>query len=197
MYILNLGAGKLEPLNLPPNGNFVVNLDQSYFTGLHAADIESYMNGHKKRGESTNHTVHCTTDAFEFMERTTLQFDRVVMYRFLEHIPFDRVLYFIYLVSTVVRQGGRVDVIVPDYKILAAMLLSEDDVLYHPGFEAHNIILTTELLNEPGCPHASIWTPQRIDKFWELEDRFKVIQTISPYKFDGRRIYLRSIIERK
>lgn len=197
MYILNLGAGKLEPLNLPSNGNFVVNLDQSYFTGLHAADIESYMNGHKKRGESTNHTVHCTTDAFEFMERTTLQFDRVVMYRFLEHIPFDRVLYFIYLVSTVVRQGGRVDVIVPDYKILAAMLLSEDDVLYHPGFEAHNIILTTELLNEPGCPHASIWTPQRIDKFWKLEDRFKVIQTISPYKFDGRRIYLRSIIERK
>lgn len=197
MYILNLGAGKLEPLNLSSNENFIVNLDQSYFTGLHAADIEHYMNEYKKQSKKENVTVQCKTDAFEFMERTTLQFDRVVMYRFLEHIPFDRVLYFIYLVSTIIRQGGRVDVIVPDYKILAAMLLSEDDVLYHPSFEAHNIMLTTEMLNEPGCPHASIWTPQRIDKFWELEDRFKVLQVLSPYKFDRRKIYLRAIIERK
>jgi len=197
MYILNLGAGKLEPLNIVSGRNFIVNLDQSYFTGLPPADIESYMRGHKKRGETNDVTVHCKADAFEFMERTRLQFDRVVMYRFLEHIPFDKVLYFIYLVSTVLKQGGRVDVIVPDYKILASMLIAEDDILYHPSFDAHNIILTTELLNEPGCPHASIWTPRRMDKFWELENRFRVIQTLSPYKFDGRRIYLRSIIERK
>ena len=197
MYILNLGAGKLKPLSLPKDSNFIINLDQSYFTGLLPEDAENYMRGYKKRGATNNVTIHCKTDAFEFMERTTLKFDRIVMYRFLEHIPFDRVLYFIYLVSTISKLGAIVDIIVPDYKILAKMLLAEDDILYLSALESHNIILTTELLNEPGCPHASIWTPQRIDKFWELENRFKVLKTESPFKFDSRNIYLRSIVERK
>jgi hypothetical protein len=52
------------------------------------------------------------------------------------------------------------------------------------------------MLNEPSCPHASIWTPQRITRFWELEGRFKTKELLPTIKFDGRDIYLRARVER-
>ena len=137
-------------------------------------------------------------DVFGFMERCRGLFDQVAIYRFLEHVTFTNVEYFIYLVSTVIKPGGLVDVIVPDYRILAKLILAEEENLQkpHKNFAAHNIKLTTELLNEPSCPHASIWTQARMKYFWELEERFKVISQESAFDFDGRDIYLRSVIER-
>jgi hypothetical protein len=125
-------------------------------------------------------------------------FDRVVIYRFLEHVSFTQVEYFIYLVSTLLKHNGVVDVIVPNYKHLADMILTEEFHHENPDFDFHawNILLTTELLNEPSCPHASIWTPQRMKYFWELEGRFRVSKQLESFKFDGREIYLRSLIER-
>jgi hypothetical protein len=58
-------------------------------------------------------------------------------------------------------------------------------------FPEHNILLTTELLNEPSCPHASIWTRNRAKYFFSLEGRFEVPHTWDSVKFDGRDIYLR------
>jgi len=137
---------------------------------------------------------YCKEDAFEFMERTSLIFDRLCAYRFLEHVPMDRVLYFIYLLSTVVKKGGLVDIIVPNYMTLADMILNEN--VNDSEFEAHNIILTTELVNEPGCPHASIWTKDRAIKFFQLEGRFNVKEIDENFVFDGRDIYLRILAER-
>ena len=113
------------------------------------------------------------------------------MYRFLEHISFTQVLYFIYLVSTCIHPGGVVDIIVPNYHTLAEILLKE--TVYDIEFEKQNILLTTELLNEPSCPHASIWTPERAKYFWEYEGRFSVPEdSIDPhFVYDGRNIYLR------
>ena len=79
--------------------------------------------------------------------------------------------------------------IVPDYFILSEMLMKErmDD----PEFEKHNIILSTEILNEPGAPHASIWTAPRASKFFQLEERFEVRNSRTAFEYDGRNIYLR------
>lgn len=202
MLILNIAAGKFAPLPMPEDSSmlpqYVLNIDTSYFSELTPSEVEKDMEQWYDDPDRVSKVVNLNMDIFEFMERTSFVFDRVVIYRFLEHVTFTQVEYFIYLVSTVIRAECIVDVIVPDYKILANMLINED---HYKGnndfnFEAHNILLTTELLNEPSCPHASIWTEERMKRFWELEGRFKVALQRSGYEFDGRHIYLRSLIKR-
>ena len=208
LIILNVAAGKFKPLPIMSNKEmlaspkFLVNVDTSYFSDTKPASVETECESwtrnilHERRSQE----FFLNEDAFEFMERTRLKFDRVSIYRFLEHVSFTQVEYFIYLVSTVTRKGALVDVIVPDYMILAEMIMNEENYMQNPmpgfNFASHNILLTTELLNEPSCPHASIWTKNRMKYFWELEGRFKVAAQHIGYKFDGRDIYLRAIIER-
>lgn len=199
MLILNVAAGKFEPLPLNPKENlmlpkFVLNVDTSYFDNVPAAVIESDIKSWEMDGDRINKTRNLNMDVFEFMERTSILFDRAVVYRFLEHVTFTNVEYFIYLLSTVTKKGALVDVIVPNYIQLAEMLLNDNPRM--SDFAEKNILLTTELLNEPSCPHASIWTKQRAIYFFELEKRFKVISTNEAFKFDGRDIYLRFIAER-
>jgi len=203
MLILNIAAGKFDPLPLTPDENllyprYILNVDTSFFSTTQAFMIEADMEQWAEDGDRITKRKNLNMDVFEFMERTSITFDRVVIYRFLEHVSFTQVEYFIYLVSTVLHKGGQVDVIVPNYKVLANMILQEDEYEENPDFkfEPHNILLTTELLNEPSCPHASIWTFERMKRFWELEGRFEVKCQNPNFDFDGRSIYLRSIIER-
>lgn len=204
MLILNIAAGKFDPLPIendyPMLPQYILNVDTSYFSKETPDQIETGIDCWLCDKDRTSNTTYLNIDVFEFMEKTRHVFDRVVIYRFLEHISFTQVEYFIYLVSTVLRKGGLVDVIVPDYDILADMILFEppykESTSIDFDFQAHNIKLTTELLNEPSCPHASIWTTHRMKRFWHLEGRFKVNDQLVSFKFDDRNIYLRSIIER-
>ncbi len=190
--ILNIAAGKIKPLELDAQKRFfLVNLDPMYYTYSSIEMIEDHYSSLHPTGKTTH---YCNSDAYEFMERTKMIFDKVCIYRFLEHIPFDKVLYFIYLVAGITEIGSEVDVIVPNYNTLASMILHED--INRLDFEKHNILLTTELLNEPSCPHASIWTAERVKYFWELEGRFKMKVIIPAFSFDGRDIYLRFKAER-
>jgi len=201
LKILNIAGGKSTPIldehesNIP---NYTLHVDTSYFSKDDAYYIETDMTGWLAQKRASTIDRYLSMDIFEFMERTRLKFDRITIYRYLEHVSFTQVEYFIYLVSTVLEKGGIVDIIVPNYKILAEMILNEDNYTANKDFtfEPWNILLTTELLNEPSCPHASIWTTERLRKFWRLEGRF-VVRSINPvYKFDGRDIYLRGQFER-
>jgi len=199
MRILNIAAGKFQPLPMSTKEDsmmpkFVLNVDTSYFTDTNAGELESCLHGWVMDGDRISMHRNLNMDVFEFMERTSVVFDRVVIYRFLEHVTFTQVEYFIYLVSTVLNKGGLVDVIVPNYIQLAEMIINDNP--NRSDFTEKNILLTTELLNEPSCPHASIWTPARMKRFWELEGRFRVGIQNQAFKFDGRDIYLRSFIER-
>lgn len=197
MLVLNIAAGKFAPLPLDATENimipkYVLNVDTSYFSENQASMIESNARHWEQDPDRISRTINLNMDAFTFMERTSLMFDRVVIYRFLEHVSFTQVEYFIYLVSTVLKKGGVVDVIVPNYTQLAEMILNDHNKIGSAEFVPHNITLTTELLNEPSCPHASIWTADRMKYFWELECRFRHKVSWPAYKFDGRDIYLRS-----
>ncbi len=194
MKILNIAAGKIKPISVPilSRVDCILNVDTSYYSDTKPEAIEDWVD---KWDGISNVEYFCNEDIFTFMERTKLKFDRICLYRFLEHIPMDKVLYFIYLVSTVAKQKSIIDVIVPNYETLAEMILTED----FPGdkdFEAHNILLTTELLNQPPDPHTTIWTPDRMKYFWELEGRFELKDINNNFDFDGRDIYIRAIMER-
>jgi len=187
--ILNIAAGKLQPLDIKDEDlkdTFIVNVDPMYMHCIEPAVVEYDW---KQWIGNRFYRANINMDAFVFMERTIINFDRVCIYRFLEHISFIQVMYFIYLISTVTEKNATVDIIVPNYLLLAKMLLGES--VKSPFFERDNILLTTELLNEPSCPHASIWTPDRAFHFWEMEGRFKVENVDPCFKFDGRDIYLR------
>jgi len=191
--VLNIAAGKFEPLDYNMDyPRFLINLDTMYYSCTPAAVIEY---DHHNWTKTIDKKYYCNEDAFGFMEKTQIFFSEICIYRFLEHVSFTQVPYFIYLLSTITKPGAIVDVIVPNYRILANMILTEDDP-NTLGFEGHNILLTTELLNEPSCPHASIWTADRAHYFFKLEKRFQVISIDESFEFDGRNIYLRFQAER-
>ena len=199
--ILNIAGGKLSPIPYPESkadlyhaDNSILHLDQMY---LDHTEINHIITRHQRaifKCRESRFDLLCNLDVYEFLERYHIPFDGITMYRFLEHVPKTKVLYFIYLLSTVLKVGGYIDVIVPDYEKLARRILSERP--FSPGFEAEDIITTFELLNEPYCPHSSIWTMNRVKHFLELEGRFKVTNMDPKFNFDGRDIYLRFQAER-
>ena len=189
--LLNIASGKILPLNLPER-YFLVNADIMYYYTSPPDIIEKDWVSWTK---DLNISHYSNSDIYEFMERTKMIFDMVYIYRFLEHVPMDKIEYFIYLLSTITKKGSVIDIIVPDYKKLAQMILDEK---IDENFPGNNIILTTELLNQPPDPHCSIWTIDRTKYFWELEKRFSVIEESMQrnFEFDGRDIYLRFFVER-
>lgn len=193
--ILNIAAGKFNPIGIDEiKRYFLVNLDTMYYLNETPENVECL---YKHWDDDTqthlnlpgNTTVKCTENAFQFMERTSIQFDRIACYRFLEHVQKTEVLYFIYLMSTCLKIGGEIDCIVPNYTLLAQRILEED--VRSPYFDADDIITTYELLNEPNSPHCSIWTAQRVEYFFALEGRFQIMDIHPVFEFDGRDIYLR------
>ena len=194
--VLNLGAGKtLYPMDTTPqqikNELFMVNLDPMYYNASPASVVETEHQIWLENGSNYGTMNKLDDEAMPLMERYALQFDQIVMYRYLEHVARHDLMYFIYLLSTSLKIGGTVDVVVPNYEKLAQRVLSEDTT--DPKFDRDDIITTTELLNEPSCPHASVWTPDRAKHYFEYEGRFIVdSKDIDPdFGFDGRNIYMR------
>jgi hypothetical protein len=195
--ILNIGAGKIKPLNLEPKNKYtILNLDFGYPTEKctlpqSLKDIESRMHQYYNNDIAE---FYSNWDMWYFLKEYSGTFDRVCMYRVLEHIPFDKVEYFIYMLSIVMSKGSHVDIIVPDMEKLAKLVLTLDPDLKR--FRSDYILATTEIVNEPNDPHTSIWTPKILKYIWELEGRFKVISILEDYDFDNRNIYMRARVER-
>lgn len=200
-FYLNLAGGKIDPLLdkfKESLSNKLINVDLCY--NYIKDDISNILEDlHNKD------ILYYDIDIYKFLENIPMTFKGIAIYRFLEHVALKDLLYFIYLLSTATKKGSFIDVIVPNYQLLAEQILSEDmvytekfkdDCPYNEKFQAHDILVTTELLNEPSCPHASIWTPKRAKYYFELEGRFIVKDIVPKYEFDGRDIYLRFTAER-
>jgi len=195
---LNIAAGKIYPIGFEDDGkNLLIQLDKMYWS---INPVDAIEQNHEKwlRGLPIQNITNTNTDAFEFLGNYKYAFDYISSYRFLEHITKPDVQGFIYLLSTALKMGGTLDIIVPNYETLADIILNETitEDTPHVEWERHDTLLTYELLNEPSMPHASIWTPQRIKYFFGLEERFKIVSIDPDYVFDGRDIYIRAIMER-
>jgi predicted SAM-dependent methyltransferase len=185
MKILNLAGGKLPPISLPPKFK-LLNLDKSYFSEVTPIAIEDWM---KYSEYQRNEEYFLNYDAFEFLERTTLKFDIICIYRFLEHISKINVLYFIYLLSNCLQVGGVIDVIVPDAKKLAKMIIEED--VNAPDWESKDLLITYEMVADQPSPHLSLWTKDRLIKLFAMEGNFEATEVTEDFSFDGRNIYVR------
>jgi hypothetical protein len=218
LKILSIGSGKKESQEeinilhgITKNFNYDtvarLFLDKSYFIPPSNREetilkFESYVNlleGNEHAGVSFHplpeEHFYSNCDATDFMQRTRIKFDIIILNRVLEHIPKTMVLYFIYLLSTILTpEQGVISLIVPDYKLLANMLLNED--VSSTNFDKHDILLTTEMLNETSDPHASIWTVERLEYFFTYEDRFKITEATRFFKFDKRDIYIHALIQK-
>ena len=196
--ILNIGSGKLRNCiefkdYISDSVNyFMMHLDDNYLNGTTASFAEREHDIWLKNNETIELNVEC--DIFEFLERYILSFDCITCFRFFEHIDRNELLYFIYLLSTIVKKNGIVDIISPNYQLLSEMIVNEDP--YRPDFKEHDIIVSTEIFNESSDSHNNITTPDRIKRLFEYEKRFEVIKEHPRYEFDGRDIYFRSIIRR-
>lgn len=192
--LLNLGAGKIVPTELIEKEDpyLLVNVDKNYFSETSINRIDDFclyvQNCGMPLNENRQQNLYSKSDVFEFLQRNRIFFDEIYLCRFLEHIPRTNIIYFIYLLSISIKKGGSVKIIVPNYKTLAKRILEEQ--VTSIGFDKEDIITTTELLNEPGDPHASIWTSQRAKHFFEYESRFEVKINSENFLFDGRDIYL-------
>ncbi len=98
--LLNIAAGKmgyLPDLEGPLSDYFVVNLDKMYYrytpTGIIEERYREWNVTEKDKKESA--IFYCKEDVFEFLERTQMTFDMITIYRFLEHVSFTQILYFI------------------------------------------------------------------------------------------------------
>ncbi len=197
-FILNLAGGKINPIFLNDLGEtksekvLTVNIDRMYMENDKLTEIIGEWDTISRKPYKRNYYFSC--DIMEFLTQFHLKFDAITIYRYLEHVKKNDILYFIYLLSTSVRVGGLIDVIVPDYTKLAHRIINEN--VYSSNFEEEDILTTYELLNEPYDPHASIWTVPRIYKFWTLEKRFQIDYLYDNYEFDGRDIYIRFIAKR-
>jgi hypothetical protein len=195
--ILNLCGGKILPeLEKEQFPYFLLNLDLTYFTKNTIEDVRSvhFKFIEESKFNKSNIVKDVNYDVYQFLERYDIPFDSIAIYRFLEHVPKSNVLYFIYLLSTCCKKRAILDIIVPDSKKLAKRILTENP--FDKNFEAEDIITTYEMLNDMPSPHLSLWSKDRIKYFFELEGRFKILNIEDNYNFDGRDIYLRSIIER-
>jgi hypothetical protein len=195
MNFLNIGGGKLNPplneyLNIFNNSYFLVNIDKNYYGATSPEYIESNC-----ADVGYNKIYYCNCDIFEFLEKTRIKFGVIFIHRFFEHVTRNKLLYFIYLLSTVTDKGSIIDLISPNYQLLAEMLL-EEKPLKDQDFGKNDIILSTEIFNEPEDPHNNITTPDRIKLLFEYEDRFQIDKIINPFVFDKRDIYFKSIIRR-
>jgi len=208
--ILNIASGKILPLDCNTSRVFILNVDSVYKSTTTLSDVEEqfksfdqstacYSAGYKLKSNSdaksiSQDPVYLNYNIYEFLEEFPYKFDGISVYRFLEHVKRTDVLYFIYLMASSLNEGGILDIIVPNYIELASRLLADEEKKRYN--EAEDILLTSEFVNEPECPHASMWTPKRAKYFLELEGRFKIEKLIPKFKFDGRDIYMRIICKR-
>lgn len=188
--ILNLGCGKNVPMDLPEKFD-LINIDSSMYR------VHSEEEIFKKILEENdvNQIFFFNDDAPSFLEQCPIKFDKIVMYRFLEHISRKNLLYFIYILAGALKENGEMDIIVPDHQKLAKKLAEETE----QDMEDinHDITITTEFLNEPSDPHGSLWSPLRAKYYLELENRFDVTRIYRNFEYDGRNTHIRIIAKRR
>lgn len=117
-------------------------------------------------------------------------FDDVQAKRVFEHIPYTEILYVLYLIYTVTRLGGILNIVVPDYNmVLGEIQAAEPKMVSATTFNRTMVWCHTEIFNEPNDPHRSIWTKNLAEYYIELEGYWK-LDKLEYVTIDNRSWYM-------
>ena len=191
---LNLGGGNKPMVGLGSDSLEVVidqGLDDNVYNRNYIAD---YLSG---LIENPVKRIIINEDIFDFMSTTSLEFDGLMCNRVLEHVGFESVGYFQFLMYRVLKPGTEATIIVPNAEKLLKMYLTLD--VNDPDYYDKKMLITTEICNTRDDPHLSLWRPDEVrkhfidinDDYWELKD------LIPEYKYEGRDIYMKFDLIRK
>jgi len=190
--ILNLGSGNTKPFGYPDQTktmlDILINVDTSYLN-IPTDDIELIHSVILNPGSALKSEYFTDTSAFAFLSEIVGKVDKVVAYRFLEHIEHTQVPYMLYLIGNVLKKDGEFEFIVPDYLKLSKFLIANDNPK-KADFNNVTTLLTYEMLADPYCPHCSLWTKNRAEALLTAENIFEVDEIVEDYQAFGRNIYL-------
>ena len=119
-------------------------------------------------------------------------FDRIIAQRVFEHIPSDTIPYVLYLCSQIIEEGGKIGIVVPDFKKVIDTLNSLDpnhDTAIH--FNKWMTWCHAEVFNEPNDPHQSLWTDKIARYYMELEGYWENIKIEDNFTIDNRDWYMK------
>lgn len=123
-------------------------------------------------------------------------YDEVYATRVFEHFCYKEIPYLLYCTYSVMKVGGKITIIVPDFDHVAntVMRLSR----YDTALQFHRVLVFahTELFNEPSDPHRSIWNRTLAKYYMELEDFWEDIN-MENQKIENRSWYLRITAKKK
>jgi predicted SAM-dependent methyltransferase len=187
MKILEVGSGRNWQKWIDHKEDKITCVDQIYTEKDKSQCFEKYP-----------HIELLGGDLQSFLENYTDEdFDLVVAQRIFEHITPDQIPYHLYLIRQIISEGGKIEIVVPDFK---KVIKSFDAVDPHKDnaikFNSMMIMAHTEIFNEPNDPHSSIWTPKMAKYYLELEGYWQDIK-IGYTNLDGRDWYMKIEAVRK
>lgn len=133
-------------------------------------------------------------DAFAFLEAYgSKDLDFVTSSRMFEHILPDRVPYLLFLIACCTKEGGKLEIIVPDYNLIGKMVETIDArKLSGQEFNRRMIWAWAEMLGGEGAwQHKSIWTPA-IARYYISHEELWSVPKISNVCIDQRALFLRA-----
>ena len=147
-----------------------------------------------------NYTIpnHITLEPHEissFLENYVgVPFDIVKVYRVFEHVHYDQISYYLYLIYKVMKPGGTIEIIVPNFlQVFEKLQHFENNFHSLTPSEFNNtmIMLHTEIFNEINDPHQSIWTPALAEYYLTLEGYYEVKNLQENVILDNRDWYFK------
>ncbi len=181
MNILDLGTGR----------NWQHYDDEQYSGDTVRCVDQSYL--HNNHNILPNVTIY-NMDIQTYLEQTdTPDVDLVTAHRIFEHIKPTEIQYLLYLIGTVTKPGGQLEIIVPDLSKVAEQLNALDPHIQTAyEFNRGMIAIHTEVFNEIADPHQSIWTKKLAEYYLTLEHIWSDLQ-LSYTTIDNRDWYLKII----
>lgn len=196
--VLNIGSGKnwREDVQL----SFSPSLYKDRDVTVYCLDTMYDVNGIIPMTGDTYKTIFMKKDVFEFLEKWyENKFDRILSYRFFEHVSYKDLPYLIYLIYTVSKPKAIMDIIVPDFKEIFKRfeIFDNNDLTINKKlYEKYMIQFHTEIFNETNDPHQSLWTDNIADHFLTLENYWKIVDIAHNVELDRRNWYMQIICER-
>jgi len=194
MFVLNIGAGKIDTKRFDKEHNYVIHIDKSY--GVNARTTLDIQNDISIVEPCPKRQVYCGDDIFYFIDNFRFKFDLIIAERVFEHLEYvsGEIGRLLEGLNVLTNDDAKLEIVVPNHLTIAKMLIAyEKNSLKFNHIKSINtkLIINTEMNNIRQDPHLSIWTPVLAKEYIESEGTWKIEEIIDNYFMNGRNIYMK------